>query len=382
MPTFEQFDAEALKKADEKAGGLELAPLDEAPEAAQAKVVSEAAPVEPPTGEALDIRAEPRETRTTEIPPTSAWGRGWQKFSEGTKKFLKAAYEKVTSSEPVQNAMDRIRILREDVEARFVEPRLQGSQQKESARAAEAKRFDEAAQAEEERLKKLQEQMTSLGMTVSEEHVRMAQGEIAEQRKLADEARGKGGVQSIESGRLQAEFREHQAKREAAMKRINDRVEAKQEANREAIEKLRLKEKDVMDAKLKLEAVSRELLTAGGQLAQEIPKLKGASKELYEKSLKQISQKTREHAATLKKLGAQLKDIQDEIRDLGDRNRNLEAHKVGQEKREPQAEASVPEGAPQPSAPAAEAQVTAPPEAPAPAPAAARPARPSMMAME
>lgn len=362
----ELYDAQVLKKAAQEAGNLELAPID-LPEMPTPAVLGEdrgsgtedglnrdidkvsdvlardlgrettgpASPSELANKE-VSVSAERGAESSIEAPPTSGWGKSWKRLSEGTKRFISQAFEKIKGVGVVQNATDRLRILREDVEQRYLQPRLEKSKAKETQAMNKAAQYDTEASNGEERLRDLEGKMAKLGIEVSSEAVTKVKAEIATQRSLAEAARKAGAQHTEVAAKIKTEFEAHQKRREAAMKSINDRIEAKREANRRELEVLKQKEKGLVAAQEDLKTVAGKLAKTGQEIAEQIPRLeKGAVLDAYEKALRDIGKRVRDNTATHRRIGDQLKDVREQISDLEERNRLLETQKLGQKQKEP-----------------------------------------------
>ena len=170
-----------------------------------------------------------------------------------SKKFFRSLFDRIKSSDVVQNITDRYQVWRDERLAQRGQgaiDRANGQQQCEQERAAAAQKASERSQAD---LKRLEEIMSKMGKKVSEEdYVKVAAETIKHgETQLGHQARAQQISGQIEDLRLiQTSFTEQA---EQANGRLDGRLEAKMNINNKSIEEYGQRE-----ARLDLQIASNE----------------------------------------------------------------------------------------------------------------------------
>ena len=256
----------------------------------------------------------------------------WQKLKEVTQDLLKGAYEKIKSSEPVQNALDRFQVWKNAKMSQWFESKLENANKRQKQANQESDVSAQSAADIQKNLDDLTAQMESMGMKVPEDARQKALAEIASARER-DESYAK--VAQIRGGRvteLRGKYETYQQNLNGATERINGRLSAKQEGNNTELALQKRKMADLLAEKKQQEEFLQKLDVQYQTFETQVKTLgRGATRRLIESSMKEITKSRERKVRNLRNLGDVLASVQNEIAVLNQKNEALEARKVKSE---------------------------------------------------
>ncbi len=293
IPVAEEPDA-SQQFAEEKAGDLQLVPIEEP----LGKVdIDISAANETP----FEVAGETRSGETTAHVTESG---GWQMLKEASRDVLRGAYEKIKSTEPVQNALDRFQVWKSGIIAKHLEGRLKNAEAGRQRVLETASAYGKSADDTEASITALTARMAEHGIILSPEALEKAQQELKEARQKKAIHMGKAEEQEMKVMTLRGKHETYKQTLENATERINSKLTAKQESNnlelqqiREAQEKLIAEQKMIAELIKKLDAdydaVVGELVRASGEkkkLLQEAVWKLGTDRDRKQRSLDGLTQ--------------------------------------------------------------------------------------------
>lgn len=297
-------------------------PTEEASEATLKKAPEgrpELRVVAPPEEATLEVSPAAQETFSDQTKETVA---GLQPESKG---FVGKLYEKIKSSEVVQNVVDRYQVWRNDKLAARAENKAGQLTQEQDGEKARFKSAEEAARRVEADFEKARLALGKMGRGISSETTEKVRQERDSHNQRAYAAEDQ--VQIIE-GRIQ-DIRD---KKEAYDTRVNEargrldgRLEAKQQINNEALSELGDKFSQ-LDSRLDQ---GRKSVDDLNRQAAELRGLLGTVNKSLQVEIighiKEIEEKQAKYAARIKELERARVDVDKKMKDLESKNVDLQA---------------------------------------------------------
>lgn len=261
-------------------------------------------------------------------------GAAWKNLSEGAQKFLGELYENVKNSDPVQNALDRLKAFRSGEAQSRMERKLASLESRHAQSRATLEEYAAQAQKVTSDVAHLHETLREVDIPLSQQSLQEMSTQAAVYDTLREKQEKRVQADKTRADAVRIKFESWRTKTEASQERVNARLSAKQEVHGKEIATL-----EGLNATLESSAAATKkeienLEKAFSSLAEIQKGLGKAAARGYDVALEQVEQKRGELLAVL---APQLKMIESHkarMSELKEKQDQLEEKKLGKKKEE------------------------------------------------